>query len=29
MRKNDMATHEELMQAIRSLLTKRSVEKPW
>jgi hypothetical protein len=28
MRKNDMATHEELMQAIRSLLTKRSVEKP-
>ncbi len=28
MRKNDMATHGELMQAIRSLLTKRSVEKP-
>ena len=28
MRKNDMATHVELMQAIRSLLTKRSVEKP-
>jgi hypothetical protein len=28
MRKNDMTTHEELMQAIRSLLTKRSVEKP-
>lgn len=28
MRKNDMATHEELMQAIRSLLTKRSIEKP-
>ncbi len=28
MRKNDMATHKELMQSIRSLLTKRSVEKP-
>jgi hypothetical protein len=28
MRKNDMATHGELMQAIRSLLTKRSVDKP-
>ena len=28
MRKKDMATHQELMQAIRSLLTKRSVEKP-
>jgi hypothetical protein len=28
MRKNDMTTHQELMQAIRSLLTKRSVEKP-
>jgi hypothetical protein len=28
MRKNDMQTHEELMQSIKSLLTKRSVEKP-
>jgi hypothetical protein len=28
MRKNDMATHQQLMQSIRSLLTKRSVEKP-
>jgi hypothetical protein len=28
MRKNDMQTHEELMQSIRSLLTKRGVEKP-
>ena len=28
MRKNDIQTHEELMQSIRSLLTKRSVEKP-
>jgi hypothetical protein len=28
MRKNDMATHRELMQTIRSLLTKRSLEKP-
>jgi len=30
MRKNDMATHEELMQSVQSLLTKkrRSVEKP-
>jgi hypothetical protein len=28
MRKNDISTHEELMRSIRSLLTKRSVEKP-
>lgn len=28
MRKNDMSTHEELMQSIRSLLIKRGVEKP-
>jgi hypothetical protein len=28
MRKNDMQTHEEMMQSIRSLLTKRGVEKP-
>lgn len=28
MRKNDIDTHEQLMQSIRSLLTKRSVEKP-
>jgi phosphoenolpyruvate carboxylase len=28
MRKNDMQTHDEMMQSIRSLLTKRGVEKP-
>jgi hypothetical protein len=28
MRKKDIQTHEELMQSIRSLLTKRGVEKP-
>lgn len=28
MRKKDIQTHEELMQSIRSLLTKRSIEKP-
>jgi hypothetical protein len=28
MRKNDMQTHKELMRSIRSLLTKRGVEKP-
>jgi hypothetical protein len=28
MRKNDMQTHDEMMHSIRSLLTKRGVEKP-
>jgi hypothetical protein len=28
MRKNDMQTHDEMMQSIRSLLNKRGVEKP-